>query len=121
MRGDDLILVDELPGELDGEGVVALGVLRDHGELAPTDAAAGVDLFHRHLGGSAALHAVAGALLGQGHHETHDDLVAKGVRDSRQRQQHDETAQEHARSCHCVLLVIENTGPAIRCNEVGGS
>ena len=103
MRGDDLVLVDELAHQLNGQGVVALGVLRDHGELPPTDAAGGVDLLDRHLGGGAALHAVAGPLLGQGHHEADDDLIAEGVGEPRQRQKRDEaTPQEPERSLHCV-------------------
>src|SRR5262249_6384889 len=105
--------------ELDAQGVVTLGILRDHGELPPgTDAAGdGVDLLHRDFGRGPALHAVAGALLGQRHHEPHHHLVAEGVREAGQGQeQRQATTEEQTISLHDtsslpVLVMTRTSGP----------
>src|SRR5437867_1452116 len=102
MRGEDLVLVDQAARQLNGQGVVALGVLRDHPELPATDPARGIDLFHRDFGGGPALDAVAGPLLRQRHHEPDDDLVAERMRQRWQRQRAENTTEEDERSLHRV-------------------
>jgi hypothetical protein len=108
MRSEDLVLVDQAARQLNGQGVVALGVLRDHPELPATDPAGGVDLFHRDFGSGPALDAVAGPLLGQRHHESHDDLIAEGMGEGRQRQHRDKyTTEEDERSLHRISSLLE--------------
>jgi hypothetical protein len=112
--GEHLVLVDQTARQLDGQGVVALGILRDHPELPAADPSGDIDLFHRDLGGGPALDAVAGPLLGQRHHESDDDLVAEGVNPDRPRQRdhcaNDErTAEENERSLHRVSSLREST------------
>jgi hypothetical protein len=103
MISNDLVLVDELPRQLNGQGIIALSVLRNHGELPPTDTTGGVDLFDGDFSGGTALHTVAGTLFGQRHHNTHDDLIAKGMREPWQHQEHYQaTTQEHVRFFHYI-------------------
>src|SRR5262249_38164109 len=67
-------------------------------------------LFHGHLGGGPTLHAVAGAFLGQGHHEANNDLVTERVGQSRPRQHDDESpAEEDERCLHRVSSLHERT------------
>jgi hypothetical protein len=97
------MFVDELSGQLDPQGVVALGVERDHVELTPGDTPLGIDLFYRHFRGSTALHAVTGALLGQRHQKTDIDLVPKCLYPRWQRHKsHQHGAEQHTRSLHSV-------------------
>src|SRR5438309_4262055 len=102
MCGEDLVLVDQAARQLNGQGVVALGVLRDHPELPAADPARGIDLFHRDFGGGSALDAVAGPLLRQRHHEPNDDFVAERMRQRWQRQRAENTTEEDERSLHRV-------------------
>src|SRR5262245_18020800 len=88
MIGNDLLLVDQLPRQLNGQGIIALRVLRNHGKLASTNTTSGIDLFDGYFSSSTALHAVTGTLFGQRTHEPHDDLIPKGMREPWQSQEH---------------------------------
>src|SRR5262249_46237057 len=109
MRGQDLVLVDQTARQLNSEGIVAFGVLRDHPELAAVDAACHIDLFHRDFCGGPALYTVAGSFLRQRDQESDDDLIAEGVGQSRERQRRDEhTTEEDERSLHRVSSLRES-------------
>src|SRR4030095_9889939 len=112
--GEHLVFVDQTARQLDSQGVVALGIFRDHPELPAADPSGGIDLFHRDLGSGPALDAVAGPLLGQRHHESDDDLVADGVNPDGPRQRGERTnekrtAEENERSLHRVSSLRKST------------
>ena len=92
-----LVLLDELARQLDTEGVIPFGILRNRHELAPTNTPLGVNFLHGDLRGGAALHAIAGAFFGERHHEADDYLIAKRVGEHWQHQQcHQATTQQCA-------------------------
>src|SRR5262249_62114970 len=79
MNGYYMILLDKLARQLDGESVIPFAIFRNRHQLAPTNAPLGVNFLHCYVSSGAALHAVAGALLGERHHKADDYLIAKRV------------------------------------------